>query len=242
MSISPLPSTRRALPEWAPVLSGNVLQLGLTLLTSVAVARSLGPAQFGVYAVLGIAANVLGVLLDFGLSDVGVIRLAAASDPAEFRSRARTFFWLRAGLAGFSCLGLALFAGFIGGGLLGLGNSAGRVLLVLAGGFVASATGALSSLLQSQRRYRALAVLPVINSGVTVVLAVYLALSGAMTVESVLFWLGVFPAVVAYAFACAMLPDRGVFVPPGFDELRSEAGVLFGQGFWLWIANISAAL
>ena len=63
---------------WIVVFSGSTLRLALGFVASVLIARSLGPAAFGIFAMLGAVGNITGVAADFGLTDTAIKRIAAA--------------------------------------------------------------------------------------------------------------------------------------------------------------------
>src|SRR5438874_12652542 len=86
---------------WAVVTSAGVVRLGLGFVASLAIARALGPANFGIYAVLAATVGVVGSLAEGGLTEAAVLRISAVwphqGDAPEVRARA--FFWLRLGLS-----------------------------------------------------------------------------------------------------------------------------------------------
>src|SRR5690348_9171015 len=86
---------------WAVVTSAGVVRLGMGFIASLVIARSLGPANFGVYAVLAATVGVVGSLAEGGLTEAAVLRISAVlrrTDEAA-EERARSFFWLRLGLS-----------------------------------------------------------------------------------------------------------------------------------------------
>ena len=96
---------------WAVVTSAGVVRLGLGLVASLVIARALGPADFGVYAVLAATVGIVGSLAEGGLTEAAVLRISAVrphSPGGQAMQRARAFWWLRVGLAasvvGVGCL------------------------------------------------------------------------------------------------------------------------------------------
>src|SRR5215468_6231914 len=86
---------------WAVVTSAGVVRLGLGFVASLVIARALGPADFGIYAVLAATVGIVGGLAEGGLTEAAVLRIASVW-PARLstaRHRSRAFFWLRLGLA-----------------------------------------------------------------------------------------------------------------------------------------------
>src|SRR5215471_17949684 len=85
---------------WALVTSAGVVRLGLGFVASLLIARALGPADFGVYAVLAATVGIVAALAEGGLTEAAVLRISSAwpaSDRAEAHTRA--FFWLRLGVS-----------------------------------------------------------------------------------------------------------------------------------------------
>ncbi|MBV9598132.1 MAG: oligosaccharide flippase family protein, partial [Chloroflexi bacterium] len=86
---------------WAVVTSAGVVRLGLGFVASLLIARALGPANFGVYAVLAATVGIVATLAEGGLTEAAVLRISSAwpvaTDTAE--TRARSFFWFRLGLS-----------------------------------------------------------------------------------------------------------------------------------------------
>ena len=84
--------------SWAVVTGGSVARLALGFVASILIARSLGPVDFGLYAVLATVANIASAMADLGLTEAAVKRMAAAwgDQLNRSRSRDRAFFWLRA--------------------------------------------------------------------------------------------------------------------------------------------------
>src|ERR1700682_5805403 len=86
---------------WAVVTSAGVGRLGVGVVGSLVIARALGPADFGIYAVLAATVAVIGGLAEGGLTEAAVLRVSAVwpGDPPGGRERGRAFFWLRLRLA-----------------------------------------------------------------------------------------------------------------------------------------------
>jgi O-antigen/teichoic acid export membrane protein len=69
-----------------------------------------------------------------------------------------------------------------------------------------------------------------------------LAVAGALTVESALLWLGIAPALAAFATAIVTLGDPRMLEPPAGSKFLGEARMLLRGGLWLWVGNIAAVL
>jgi PST family polysaccharide transporter len=85
-------------------IAGQVAKLGISLVTLAVMARILTPADYGIFAILLILANLIGVFSDFGLSAAVIQR------PSLNRYEANSLFWVNVvvGLAlGVCCVALA---------------------------------------------------------------------------------------------------------------------------------------
>src|SRR3954454_2224569 len=134
---------------WAVVTSAGVVRLGLGFVASLLIARALGPADFGIFAVLAATVGIVGGLAEGGLTEAGGLRVSrgAATDPAAAAARARAFFWLRVGAASLVvALGCALSA-VLGGEVLRVDD--GLLRWALLGIVATAASGAVSAMLQS---------------------------------------------------------------------------------------------
>ena len=226
------------------VTSAGVVRLGLGFVASLAIARALGPADFGIYAVLGATVGVVGGLAEGGLTEAAVLRVSAVwpGDVAAARERGRAFFWLRVGLA----------AAVVALGCAAAGPIAERVLKVddgllrwaLLGIVATAASGAVSALLQATLAWRRMSWLTLVNTGLTAVLAIVLALAGRLDLLAALVVLGIGTSVVTFVAGRGMLPpDWGLRLPlPSAQALKVEAEHLIRTGRWLWVASVFAML
>lgn len=228
---------------WALVTSAGVVRLALGFTASLLIARALGPADFGVYAVLAATVGIVGTLAEGGLTEAAVLRIssawATASTDAE--ERARTFLWLR----------LAVSTLVIAIGWVVAAPVADRALnqvdpfllrLALLGIVATAASGALSAALQATGRFGRMSSLTLINTGLTAVLAAALAAIGQLTLVSALVLLGIGTSLVTFAAARLMLPPSWRLTIPSLRQLRTEAQELFRTGRWLWLASLFAVL
>lgn len=234
---------------WLTVLAGDVGRMALGLISSVIIARGLGPAHYGHYAVFAVATGVAGAVADFGLSSAAVRRIAGVlnQDSALARRRGSSFVWIRL----FAAAAVALLGGLPAGRLLPvlglpvrIDRWSGTLLLTIAflGVFASALSGAIQTLLQATKRFSAISLLLVINTGFTVVLAVGLAWGELINLLTVLLILGVLPALVTFAFSLSFLPWREWLKPPSLSFLGREGRRLFAFGRWLWLGNGLATL
>jgi O-antigen/teichoic acid export membrane protein len=227
---------------WAVVTSAGMVRLGLGFVASLVIARALGPADFGVYAVLAASVAVIGGLAEGGLTEAAVLRVSAIwpGDALAAQERGRAFFWLRLGLAavvvGVGCV----LAGPLAQTVLNV--DAGLLRWALLGIVATAASGAVSALLQATMAWRRMSSLTLVNTGLTAVLAIALALVGRLDLLAALIVLGVGTSVVTFLVGRGMLPAGLGCRPPPRNPLRAEAVHLFRTGRWLWAASVFAML
>jgi O-antigen/teichoic acid export membrane protein len=210
---------------FAVLLSGSVARLALGFVAGVLTARALGPAAFGVYATLGAAANIVGAIADFGLSEAGVRRVAAVwnDDPTTARERAWVFFRLRVGVAagvvGVGLLFIIFNSDILSAWILNDANSSNAdetlvlgsqfsVLgaLALVGVLATALSGAVSAMLQATGAYGRLSLVLIVNSALTATLAVALTLLGWLNLVTALAVLGIGTSLVSFALGLRLLP------------------------------------
>lgn len=233
---------------WMSVLTGDVVRMLLGFGVSILVARSLGPGDFGLYAVLGAGAGIAGAVADFGLSSAAVKEIAPLWSRARARGRHRglAFFWIRFALALLVAAAGILLAPLLVC-LLGLPaelRPAPGLLLAFAllGMVATAASGVMSTLLQATGHFGRIAILLVLNTGLTLLLALALALAGRLNLVTALLVLGIAPSLVAFAAGWWLLPGTWRMRFPSRRYLQLLAGRLLRFGRWLWLGNILAVL
>jgi O-antigen/teichoic acid export membrane protein len=224
---------------WAVVTSAGLVRLGFGFVASLAIARSLGVADFGTYSVLAATVGIVGSLAEGGLSEAAVLRMSEVRRSLrEAGARARTFFWLRLGLAAaVAALGCAL-AFVFGGQFLNIDP----VLIgwALLGIVATAASGAVGAMLQAIGSFGRMSSLTLVNTVATAALAVALALLGRLDLLSALIVLGIGTSVLTFAAGRSMLPRSWSLALPSIRRLTAEADPLFATGRWLWLASIFA--
>jgi len=227
---------------WAVVTSAGVARLGLGFVASLLIARALGPAAFGTYAVLAATVGIVGGLAEGGLTEAAVLRLSAVwpEKPGHAQERARAFFWLRLGLAavvvGVGCVVAEPFA------RSALNTDAGLLRWALLGIVATAASGAVSAMLQATGAFGRMSSLTLFNTGLTALLAVVLALSARLDLLAALIVLGIGTSLGTFWLGASMLPARWRLSLPRLTELRAEARHLIRTGRWLWLASLFAML
>jgi O-antigen/teichoic acid export membrane protein len=208
------------------------------------IARALGPADFGVYAVLAASVALVGGLAEGGLTEAAVLRLSAVwpAQPDAARARASAFFWLRLGLAaavvGVGCL----VAGPAAARLLGLPDGGGLLRWALLGIVATGASGAVSAMLQATSAWRRMSSLTLVNTGLTAILALVLAVVGRLDLVAALVVLGIGTSLASFLVGRGMLPAEWRLRLPSAGALAEEAGHLLRTGRWLWLASVFAML
>jgi O-antigen/teichoic acid export membrane protein len=229
---------------WAVVTSAGILRLGLGFVASLLIARALGPANFGVYAVLAASVGIVGGLVEGGLTESAVLRISAVwpRQPEAAQQRASAFFWLRLLLSSALVAAGCALASFVSAVLLN-GVEDGLVRWALLGIVATAASGAISAILQATGAFGRMSSLTLVNTGLTAVLALGLAVSGLLNLVSALVVLGIGTSVATFAVGWAMLRSVHWRVGlPSWAELRTEGARLFHTGRWLWLASLFAML
>jgi O-antigen/teichoic acid export membrane protein len=227
---------------WAVVTSAGVARLGLGFVASLLIARALGPADFGVYAVLAATVGIVGGVAEGGLTEAAVLRISAIwpNIAPEAIRRAGAFFWLRLGLATAVVALGCLLAGPVSTALTGVNEGLLRWALI---GIVATAaSGALSAMFQSAGAFGRMSSLTVLNTGLTAVLAIILTVTQRLDVTAALVVLGIGTSVITFGVGFAMLPLGWSLQKPTLAELKNEAANLVRTGRWLWLASLFAML
>lgn len=228
---------------WALVTSAGVARLGLGFVASLLIARALGPADFGVYAVLAASVGIIGSLAEGGLSEAAVLRISSVwpGEPVEAQTRGRAFFWLRLGFASVVVALGCLIATLISQTFLN-GVDDGLLRWALLGIVATAGSGAISAMLQATGAFGRMSSLTLINTGLTAALALPLAILHRLDLLSALIVLGIGTSVATFAAGAAMLPSRWRLGVPAWSQLVAEARNLVHTGRWLWLASLFAML
>ena len=229
---------------WLVVTAGHFSRLALGLVSSVLIARALGPAEFGVFATLAAVTNIGSAVADFGLSQSGVQYIASVwpGDPPAARTRGLALVWLRPALA----LALAVVGTAVAAPLAQrvdwLAERPYLLPLVLLGVAASALSGAVSTLLQATGHFGRLTVVTLTNAGLTAVLAVALAWVGQLNLVSALVILGIATSLACFKVGRRLLPRPWPLRRPSLTRLWTDARRLFEFGRWLWVANSLALL
>jgi O-antigen/teichoic acid export membrane protein len=222
-----------------------VVRLGLGFIASLVIARALGPANFGVYAVLAATVGIVGSLAEGGLTEAAVLRISAVwpTRSGEARQRARAFFWLRVGLAAAIVAAGCVLADQLAQHFLQV--DAGLLRWALLGIVATAASGAVSAMLQATGAFGRMSSLTLLNTGLTAVLAVALALVDRLDLVAALVVLGIGTSLATFRVGRSMLPAGWRLTLPNANDLKHlkmEAVLLFCTGRWLWLASLFAML
>jgi O-antigen/teichoic acid export membrane protein len=228
---------------WAVVTSAGVVRLGLGFVASLLIARALGPAGFGTYAVLAASVGIVGSLAEGGFTEAAVLRIAPVwpGEPTSAEQRARAFFWLRIGLAAAIVAVGCAAASLISATFLN-GVDDGLLRWALLGIVATAASGAVSAILQATGAFGRMSSLTLINTGLTALLAVLLAAVHRLDLLAALVILGIGTSLATFAAGVAMLPRRLRPGVPPVSQAAGEARYLVRTGKWLWLASLFAML
>ena len=233
---------------WVLVMGGNVGRLALGFAASILIARALGPAAFGVYAVLGAAIAIVGVVADLGLTVTTVSRLSTVwpDEPLVAHIRGRVASWLRVAAALFFFMLAAVLAVPVANQVLGLShvpNGPQLFLLAMAGMVAIALSGTVSTILQATNNFGRLSTMSLVNAGLTTILALILALVGRLNLVTALVILGIGTALASFLTGYRLLPGRwALWRPPAIDQLRLEGSALFRLSRWMWLAGLFTVL
>ena len=228
---------------WAIVTSAGVLRLGLGFIASLVVARALGPADFGVYAVLAATVGIVSSVSEGGLTEAAVLRISAVwpTQPSLAKERGQTFFWLRLGLAtvvvGIGCLVASVVSSVFLNSV-----DVGLLRWALLGIVATAASGAVSAMLQATGAFGRMSSLTLINTALTAALVVPLAIAHRLDLLSALIILGIGTSIVTFIAGAATLPSRWRLSFPNPSQLVEEGRHLVHTGRWLWLASLFAML
>jgi O-antigen/teichoic acid export membrane protein len=228
--------------DWAIVLGGNLARLALGFLASILIARSLGPGDFGVYAVLAAVVNLTGAFTDLGLTGAAVKRMAAIwpQDPDGVRETGHLLFWLRIGAASFIITIAIVAASLLSLSILAVPQA--LLQLALLGVVATSISGALSALFQATGHFGRVIVISLTNAGLTTLLAAFLFWTERLTLVTALVVLGIGTSLASFAMGYYLLPRPRRLRIPSLRALQSEGLSLFKFGRWLWLAALFAML
>jgi O-antigen/teichoic acid export membrane protein len=229
---------------WAVVTAASVGRLVLGFVASVLVARILGPAQYGLFSILGRVSAVAALVVDGGLTNAAVDRMASVvrADRPALARRAVNFFWVRMAAAAVGVsVGIAL-ASPLARIVFGPDANASLFALNLVGVLATASSGSLSAILQAIGQFGRLGAVLISNSALTAVLAVLLATAHALDLFTAVGVLGVGTSIASFAVALWLLPRD---LRPGRasrQELAGEGRALFGVSRWLWLAHLFGML
>jgi O-antigen/teichoic acid export membrane protein len=223
------------------VFAGHLVRLLLGLISSVLLARSLGPAGLSVFSVVSAAMNIGITLADCGLSNSAIRQIAGdlttSPDQAYRTAGAYARFKLLAGML--LATGAAVLVAPIGA-LLNLPRESAS-LLIWAGslGVLATAlSGIVATILHALRRFWALVLTQTLNIGLTVVLMAGLFFAAHLTVLPALL-VGIVTALAAASLGFALLPPDWRAALRAGSRFRSPEGRrLLAFSKWLWLSAI----
>ena len=193
---------------WAVIFLGTVTRMGLSFLSGVLIVRAFGPADFGVYSLLTAITGMVGVVVDFGLTEATLKGIAAAwgSERAQALKLAQVFFWARLGLAvGGLVLG-GLLAWPISVYLLQLPTGTWLFSLALLGVVTTALNGSVNAVLQATGHFGRISVVLIASSALALLLTILLVVSDTLSVATALLGLGAGTALAGFLVGRRYLP------------------------------------
>ncbi|HYY89099.1 MAG TPA: oligosaccharide flippase family protein [Chloroflexota bacterium] len=228
----------------AITLAGSLGRLGLGFLASVLIARTLGPAGYGLIALLSLVASVLDTVADFGLTYTAVHAVARklASGIAAARPIAAGYWSLTLLLNATGAVAGFALAEPIARLALGRPDAEPSIRLVVLGLVTVAGNGACAALLQGTRRFERLALVQVFSQATYLAGVVVLAVAGRLTVEAVVL-LGVLNPLIGFVIGLRLLPSGLLDFRAGFGAPGRHAwGELTRFSRWLWVSSMLSLL
>ena len=223
----------------ATALGGHLVRLGLGIVASVILARTLAPSGYGLVASIGVVLAIAQTIADAGLRHTIVRELARTGETTEQRALARAAMSLALLLGAAGAIAGILAAEPIALHLVGRPDAVTPLRIALAGLLPASLGRVVAAMLQAGSQFRAIVTLQaatgVANAGVMVLLAA----TGALTVESAVLVGAVNPLIGALV-VWRRVPHG--WLSPLIAEARERCASLLRYGRWLWVSSVLSLL
>ena len=236
----------RIVQDSVTVLLGQLFRLGLGIISSALLARSLGPAGLSLFAIVGAVAGIAGTVSDLGLRMSAIRHIAAfVVDGNENVARQTAGIYARLKLV--ASVLVVVFIVVLArplASLLDLPPDRGPLLLWVGSlGLLATAlSGLAGTILHALRRFRPLVAMQSTNVLLTVLLLAALWLWEVLTVPWALF-VGALSAAGAAALGYFLLPMEW---RESFWHSSPLSGAMSGRllsfSRWLWLSNIFSIL
>lgn len=235
---------------WLIIFSGTAIRIGLNFLSGILIIRALGPVDFGSYALLMALAGLVGVGLDFGLTETAIKKMAIywPGQPHQMRRQGQLFIWLRLGLVLIGVTVILMVAQPLTAYLLPQPNGAWLIGLALIGVITTTLSGSTNAILQASHKFDSLALTLVSSSAFALLIAGALAISGWLNLTTTLLGLTAGTSLAGFIIGYQLLrrewgpANRRLLQPPTWGRLRHESPSLLRFGKWLWWANLCKVL
>jgi polysaccharide transporter, PST family len=228
--------------QWGMTISGSLGRLAIGFVSSVIMARVLGPAGYGVVALVSAVLGICDTAGDFGLTYAAVRAIARVlkTDSEQARRLAHGYFVLAfitntvAAVAGIAfARPIAL--------LLGRPESELYIQLALLGLIAVAGNGFVMAVLQSTQRFGSLAMLQVLTSLTYLAGIAALAAVHALDIATVVV-LGAANPLIGFVVGLRLLPAGFVALHEPAVSARRAWPELMAFGKWVWIATLLALL
>lgn len=234
----------RILQDAGVVMFGHVLRLGLGVISSALLARSLGPAGLSLFTVVGVVMGIGRTAADLGLRLTAIRHIAPLQgDPTRAQHTAAIYLRLKT-LAGLAAALLVFVLAAPLARLLNLPEAGGATLLRLGslGLFATAAGSAISTIQHALSRFRPLVLMQLATILLTVLLMAAFWWRSQLTIQVALV-IGAVAAGGAAALGFALLP------PGWLAALRRpvplsdpQTGRLLRFSRWMWLSSIFSIL
>lgn len=225
-------------------LTGSLGRFALGFVTSVMLARLLGPSGYGLIALVSLVLSIVDTLGDFGLtmSAVRAISRALGPEPEHARRLAGAFFSLGLIANSLAALGGILLAGPIARVILERPEAELYLRLAMIGLFSVAFNGFVTAVLQSLGRFGRLAAVQVLSAVTYLIGIVGLAVLDRLDIATVVL-LGALNPLVGFVVGLRFLPPGFFSITEAFTRpARRGWRELMSFGKWLWISSILSLL
>lgn len=233
----------------AVVFAGNIVSLGLGVISSAVLARGLGPEGLSTFAIVGATTSIAATVSDFGLR-LGAIRHIAGALTSSMRraqTLARAYAYLKFSGSTAIVILLLVFAEPISA-LVQLPRETGPALMRI--GAIAIGATLLSALvgtiLHALALFHRLITAQLFNVVLTVLLLTALWLANRLDVATALL-VGGATAAAAALLSLALLPEgwrQSIRLWSGnrASSFRDDSRTLLSFSRWMWLSNIFTIL
>jgi O-antigen/teichoic acid export membrane protein len=228
----------------AVTLGGYVGRFGLTFITSIIIARWLGPDGYGLIALVAAAFAIADTVGDFGLTYAAIRAVARATSDATDRARELASGYLSLAFltnTAAAVVGL-LFAGPIAHVALGRSETEPYLRIAFIGLISVSGSGFVTAMLQATQRFIRLALIQIFMAATYLAGILLLVAMDSLSVSTVVL-LGAVNPLLGFVVGLRLLPRGFVAVSRVAARTSHQTWAeLTRFGKWLWISAMLSLL